>query len=151
MPDLIRLGSMMGKVRKDLDYMTTGELRLFRTMREANSISFYRTTTCLYCGTEILKGKTYCSRECKKKKEKQMSNWYWDIDISNLYKKNAKIETKDGIYLEGYISDLVTEAFVLDGVSVDIPVAIELDDDQEKRVDVCRIKTVIITEANDVD
>jgi hypothetical protein len=144
---VVRLGSRIGtKVRTDLDYMTAGEMQMFRSLREANDISFYRTAACRMCGTEILKGKTYCSRKCKAKKERQMANWYWDIDISNLYRKNVKVVTKDAVYLEGYISQLITESFVLDGVTVDIPVSLELDDDQEKRIDVGRIESVTITE-----
>lgn len=57
------------KFHPDLDFMTADELELFQALRETGAITVYRTATCEECGIEIIKGKKYCSRTCKNKKE----------------------------------------------------------------------------------
>lgn len=78
-----------------------------------------------------------------------MPNWFWDIDVRNLYGKPVKVETKDGIYLDGVFTNLITESFVFDNVAVEVPSRIELDKDPEKQVDISRIKSVIFPEVED--
>lgn len=68
----------------------------------------------------------------------------WEIDVSDLLaeKKHVKIETEDGAYLVGVLTDVRMAKFLFMGEEVDVPVEIELNDDQEMRIPVSRIRTV---------
>jgi len=73
-----------------------------------------------------------------------MPQWTWDIDLRNLYGKKIKVETKDGVYLEGVLSGVEKVLFEFDGVLVGNLHSLEMDNDREKVVDVSRIKKVEI-------
>lgn len=124
------------KFNPDLDYMTPAELQYFRNMREIGDITFFRCALCETCGTEILKGKRFCSKPCK---EKKMSEWKWTIDVKAMFGKEVKVETKDGMYLGGRLTNLITELIRFCGKEVEVPIVLELDGDPEKRVDVSRL------------
>jgi hypothetical protein len=49
------------------DYMTSVEKTLFKDMRDAGSISVFKMGSCVVCGDDVIKGKKFCSRECKEK------------------------------------------------------------------------------------
>jgi hypothetical protein len=119
--------------------MTPAELQYFRNMREIGEITFFRCALCVTCGAEVLKGKKFCSKPCK---EKKMNDWNWTIDITPLLGKQVKIESKDGIYLEGALTDLIVEPIKFCGKTVAFPVLLELDKDPEKRFDVSRLISV---------
>jgi len=58
-----------GGFRPDLEYCTEAELRLFRYMRRTGELTFFRTSVCVVCGTEVPKNKRYCSLACKRRTE----------------------------------------------------------------------------------
>jgi hypothetical protein len=47
--------------------MTSVEKTLFKDMRDAGSISVFKMGSCVVCGDDVIKGKKFCSRECKEK------------------------------------------------------------------------------------
>jgi len=73
-----------------------------------------------------------------------MAQWTWNIDLRDLFGKKIKVETKDGVYLEGILSGEERDLFEFDGVLVGNLHSLELDNDREKVVDVSRIKKVEI-------
>jgi len=131
--------SVRQKFNPEKDYMTPAELLYFRNMREVGEITFFRCGFCETCRTEVLKSKRFCSKQCK---EKKMSELNWTIDVKAMLGKEVKVETKDGIYLAGRFTDLITEEIRFCGESVPVPIVIELDGDPEKRVDVSRLVAV---------
>jgi len=66
----------------------------------------------------------------------------WIEKINSLLGAEVKIETKDGIYLEGKLTSIDSTSFELDKELVSNVVALQLDNDPEKVVDVCRLVKV---------
>ena len=52
------------KPRPDLPYMTPGEAAVFKKYRKAGIITFFRTSRCEVCGSEVPKPKRYCGPGC---------------------------------------------------------------------------------------
>ena len=55
---------------KARDFMLPGELEQFSVMRARGDLSFFRTDACRECECDVAKGKTYCSRKCRDKSER---------------------------------------------------------------------------------
>lgn len=53
----------LARFKPGLPYMTESELKLFKKLRESQTISFFRATHCV-CGVEIYKEKRFCSKKC---------------------------------------------------------------------------------------
>lgn len=68
-----------------------------------------------------------------------MSDWNWNINLDPLVGKHAHLETKDGIRREGRISAIVMKSFKLDGQTVDVPGAFELNGDPVDLIPVERL------------
>jgi hypothetical protein len=66
----------MVKMKPSLPYMTAGEASLFKQLRTAGSITFFRTAECkgVACTSEVPQGKSYCSKECYEGDEHGASN-----------------------------------------------------------------------------
>lgn len=52
---------------KQTDYCTGPEREAFRQLRKSGEITFFGTDACAQCGTDVIKGKKYCSIKCKTK------------------------------------------------------------------------------------
>lgn len=50
--------------KPELEYMTALEMNVFKRMVESGDITFFRISQCEECGTDIIKGKKYCSKKC---------------------------------------------------------------------------------------
>ena len=53
------------------EFMTRPEREHFKRLRDIGAVSFFRSSTCIACGEEILKGKKYCSETCMEKMEEE--------------------------------------------------------------------------------
>ena len=129
----------------DSDQMQPADLKLLRSMRESGSISFFRISNCIVCKTEILKGTLFCSTKCHNiGKELGMTNEgkKWDEAIAQLIGHPAKVETLDGVYLEGKLTKVEAREIEINGCRVLLPVSIQMDNDQEKVVDMSRLKKI---------
>ena len=71
-----------------------------------------------------------------------MSATKWEIDLSGAIGSTVRIETRDGIYLEGVLTGVETVSFVMNGEAVEMPTCLTLDNDPGKGVDIPRLATV---------
>lgn len=76
-------------------------------------------------------------------------SWIWKTDLSPLIGKQVKIETRDGVYLDGVLTGLESYRFEMDRRPVRVPTQLRLDDDPEKSVDVVRIVRVDVVRMRD--
>lgn len=118
------------------DYMTSAEMKTFESMRNSGELTYFREMPCKGCGRPILKGKLFCSKKCK---EDFMSDWKWDIDLENLIGLRFLIETSDGIYREGVLTQIRWKELTLDGSVVRYPEVFQLDKDSANEFDSNRI------------
>lgn len=68
--------------------------------------------------------------------------WAWKIDLKPLMGKKVKIETRDGVYLDGTLTGINVFTFEMDKRNVRVPIELLLDNDPEKVVEVTRIVRV---------
>lgn len=71
-----------------------------------------------------------------------MARWAWKIDLKPLMGKRVKIETKDGIYMDGVLTGMNQFKFEMDKRNVRVPIELVLDNDPEKVVEVTRLVRV---------
>ena len=71
-----------------------------------------------------------------------MARWAWKIDLKPLMGKLVRIETKDGIYMNGVLTGMNVYTFEMDKRNVRVPIELQLDNDPEKVLDVARIVRV---------
>lgn len=71
-----------------------------------------------------------------------MARWSWKIDLKPLMGKQVRIETKDGIYMDGVLTGMNQFKFEMDKRNVRVPTELILDNDPEKVVEVTRLVRV---------
>lgn len=123
----------------DTDWMSAAERKHFQQLRMTGFITVFRTDRCAECGAEIVKGKRYCSKECK---EKVMEEFKWEIELDGLIGQRVRVESTDGMYREGKISNFSYIEFDFFGKKVRIPEWIELEGDPGNRFDLNRCAKV---------
>ena len=68
----------------------------------------------------------------------------WIEEINRSVGKNFALETADGVTRQGRITGLTHKSFKLNGVSVDMPVEIEVNKDPNDRIPLDRLLTLKI-------
>ena len=111
----------------DLDYMSNAERLEFEKMQRGGRITFFRTAICRICRTEVLKGKTYCSKRCKMDKSIEAT-------ITRITDERVTLETKDGSRREGLVTNVMMHSLMVDGEEVFWPRGIVLNRDKNDEI-----------------
>lgn len=126
-----------------LEYMSLSERKRFDEAKEAGGISFFRIGSCAMCGSDVYKGVRFCSPLCfKTAKEIGMDDKTFVELVAKLLNKSIRVETKDGVYLQGKLTLVEVQTIIVDGVRAIIQTALKLDDDSEKVVELTRIVNI---------
>lgn len=125
-------------------FMLPVDLRRFREHRAVGQITFFRVAICPVCKGEMAKNHArYCSKRCfLLAKEIGMDGKRWDEAMAELFGKKIQIETTDGMYLSGKLTQIGTTPLDVGGETVQLPDFLELDADAEKRVNIERLKAI---------
>lgn len=78
-------------------------------------------------------------------------DWKWDVDLQALIGKHAHLETKDGTRREGRITAIHMKTFILDGVELHIPDAVELNGDPLDIIRLVKMQTLDILRLRSID
>lgn len=126
-----------------MTYMTPIERKRFREGIAAAKISFFRIGKCKLCGEDVYKDFDYCSIKCAQKaKELGMEQQGFVGLVARFLGKKVVVETRDGVYLRGKLTSIETLVLKVNHSATTVPVALRLDDDSEKVIELTRISEI---------
>ena len=70
--------------------------------------------------------------------------WSFSFDLEPIIGKTAYIETGDGSYREGVITEIDLYVFKINGEDTDIPIALELNGDPGDRIEFRQIRDLTL-------
>lgn len=72
----------------------------------------------------------------------------WDIDVKDLLERRpfVKLETTDGMYRRGQLTNVITKTLDFMGRDIVIPLEVELNNDSESRYPLDRLKSLTETD-----